>query len=193
MRQKYAPFSSVLSVTRNKNNTWISESWRAIKHDNRVHLPYSGVSFFCCRQTSVGTVYVDNTSSIYKELCVVLSSRMRFCASQGFSDPETVSFSMFHVFHQIPWQLTILPCFRQSFSRNRGARSWGWFTRTTQAQHKRKHKLRVNQDDASANTKKRNARFCLCLRRPGSHVAYACAYACACVVLVNQPLPLLKR
>ena len=32
--------------------------------------------------------------------------------------------------------------------------------------------------------------LCLCLRRPGSHVAYAraCAYACACVVRVDQPL-----
>ena len=36
--------------------------------------------------------------------------------------------------------------------------------------------------------RKRNARLCLCLRRPGSHVA--CAYACACVVPVNQPLSL---
>ena len=46
--------------------------------------------------------------------------------------------------------------------------------------HKYKHKPRVNQDDASARS------FFLRLRRPGSHVAYACA--CACVVRVNQPL-----
>ena len=28
----------------------------------------------------------------------------------------------------------------------------------------------------------------LCLHRPGSHVAYACAYARACVLRVNQPV-----
>ena len=31
--------------------------------------------------------------------------------------------------------------------------------------------------------------FFLCLRRPGSPVACVCAYACACVVRVNQPKP----
>ena len=50
--------------------------------------------------------------------------------------------------------------------------------------HKRKHKPRVNRDDANTSARKRNACLCLCLRRPGSHVAYACA----CVVRVNQPL-----
>ena len=41
--------------------------------------------------------------------------------------------------------------------------------------HKHKHKPRVNRDDTSTSARKRSAR--LCLRRPGSHVAYACAYA----------------
>ena len=52
---------------------------------------------------------------------------------------------------------------------------------------KRNHKPRVNRDDASTSesARKRNAFSFLSLRRPGSHVAYACA--CACVVLVNQP------
>ena len=50
--------------------------------------------------------------------------------------------------------------------------------------HEHKHKPRVNRDDTSTSARKRNARLCLCLRRPGSHVAYACA----CVVRVNQPL-----
>ena len=47
------------------------------------------------------------------------------------------------------------------------------FTPTTQAQHKHEHKARLNRDDAStsASTRKRNA--LMCLRRPGSHVAYA--------------------
>ena len=60
------------------------------------------------------------------------------------------------------------------------------------SKHKRKHKPRVNRDDASTTARKRNACFCLCLRRPGSHVAYTCAYACACVVHVNQPLQMLR-
>ena len=51
--------------------------------------------------------------------------------------------------------------------------------------HKRQHKPRVNRDDASTSERKRNARLCWYLRRPGSHVA--CAYACVCVVRVNQP------
>ena len=55
--------------------------------------------------------------------------------------------------------------------------------------HKRKHKPRVNRDDASTSTRKRTARLCLCLRRLGSHVAYACV----CVVRVNQPLALRSK
>ena len=51
--------------------------------------------------------------------------------------------------------------------------------------HKHKHKPRVDRDDASTSTSARS--FFLCLRRPGSHMAYACAFACACVVRVNQP------
>ena len=47
--------------------------------------------------------------------------------------------------------------------------------------HKPKHKPHVNRDDASTSARS----FFLRLRRPGSHVAYACAYAC--VVRVNQP------
>ena len=51
--------------------------------------------------------------------------------------------------------------------------------------HKRKHKPRVNQDDASTSARKKETRsFFLCLRRPGLHVAYACA----CVVHVNRSL-----
>ena len=46
--------------------------------------------------------------------------------------------------------------------------------------HKHKHKPRVNRDDA-------NTSFFFYLRRPGSHVAYARAYACACVVRVTPP------
>ena len=42
----------------------------------------------------------------------------------------------------------------------------------------------MNRDDASTIGRKRNMR--LRLRRPGSHVAYACAGAF--VVRVNQPL-----
>ena len=55
--------------------------------------------------------------------------------------------------------------------------------------HKQKHKHKpcVNRDDASTSTRKRSARLCLCLRRLGQHVSYACAFACACVVRVNQP------
>ena len=37
--------------------------------------------------------------------------------------------------------------------------------------HRDKHKPRVNRDDAS--TRERNALLFLCLRRPGSHVAYS--------------------
>ena len=33
-------------------------------------------------------------------------------------------------------------------------------------EHKRKHKPCVNREDASTSTRKRNARSCLCLRRP---------------------------
>ena len=61
--------------------------------------------------------------------------------------------------------------------------SSGWFTRTTQAQG---HKPRVNRDDVSTSASARSFFLRLCLRRPGSHVAYACACACACVVRVNQ-------
>ena len=46
----------------------------------------------------------------------------------------------------------------------------------------------MNRNDASTSARKKNARLCLCPRRPGSHMACACAYACACVVRVNQPL-----
>ena len=53
--------------------------------------------------------------------------------------------------------------------------------------HKHKHKPRVNRDVASttsASTRKKGTlSFFLCLRRSGSHVAYAYA----CVVRVNQP------
>ena len=47
--------------------------------------------------------------------------------------------------------------------------------------HKHKHEPRVNRDDAS--TIARSFFLRLCLRLPGSHVAYACvcARACACV------------
>ena len=58
-------------------------------------------------------------------------------------------------------------------------------TTQTQAEHKHKHKPRVNRDDASTSARSFSLR--LCLRRPGSHVAYACAYACTWVVRVNQP------
>ena len=44
--------------------------------------------------------------------------------------------------------------------------------------HKRKDQTRVNWDDASTSTSARSSLLPLCLRRPGSHVAYACA----CVV-----------
>ena len=56
--------------------------------------------------------------------------------------------------------------------------------------HKRKHKPRVNRDDASTSARKSAFYFFLrlCLRRPGSHVACAFACAYACVVRVNQPL-----
>ena len=47
-------------------------------------------------------------------------------------------------------------------------------------------KPRVNRDDASTGARSFFLR--LRLRRPGSHVAYACVCACACVVRVNQPL-----
>ena len=50
--------------------------------------------------------------------------------------------------------------------------------------HQRQHKPRVNRNDASTSARKRNAHLCLC--RPGSHVGYACDYACACVVPVKQ-------
>ena len=75
--------------------------------------------------------------------------------------------------------------------------------------HKHKRKPRVNRDDASTSARKKkgacacvaSSRFTrglclrLCLRRPGSHVAYACAcaHACACVVRVNQPYPALTQ
>ena len=45
-----------------------------------------------------------------------------------------------------------------------------------------KRKPRVNQDDASTSARKRSACLRLCLRRPGSHVAYSC------IVRVNKPL-----
>ena len=48
--------------------------------------------------------------------------------------------------------------------------------------HKHKQKPRVNRDEASTSARSFS---CDCaLRRPGSHVAYACA----CAVRVNQPL-----
>ena len=50
--------------------------------------------------------------------------------------------------------------------------------------HKHKHKPRVNRDDASTSTSARSFFLCLCLRYPGSHVAYACA----CVLRVNKSL-----
>ena len=57
------------------------------------------------------------------------------------------------------------------------------------AREKQKHKPRVNRDGAS--TSARSFSLCLCLGRPGSHVAYACA----CIGRVNQyaflaPVPL---
>ena len=67
------------------------------------------------------------------------------------------------------------------FSRNIETMKAGLHVRR---KHKHKYKPRVNRDDASTSARKRNARLCLCLRRTGSHVAYACA----CVVRVNQPL-----
>ena len=56
------------------------------------------------------------------------------------------------------------------------------FTRTTQA-HEHKHKSRVNLDDVSTSTSARYFFVCLCLRRPSSHVAYACAHAYALISL----------
>ena len=52
----------------------------------------------------------------------------------------------------------------------------GWFTCMTQAQ--------AYTTCASTSTRSFFLRLCLCLRHPGSHMAYACA----CVVCVNQPL-----
>ena len=52
--------------------------------------------------------------------------------------------------------------------------------------HKHKHKPRVNRDDASTSTSARSFFLRLCLRRPCSHVAYACA----CVVPVHTWLML---
>ena len=50
--------------------------------------------------------------------------------------------------------------------------------------HKHEHKPRVNRDDAS--TSARSFFLRLCLRRLGSHAAYA--HARACVVRVSQPV-----
>ena len=54
--------------------------------------------------------------------------------------------------------------------------------------NKHKQKARVNRDDARTSTSARSFFLRLCLRCPGSRVAYACAYALPCVVRVNQPL-----
>ena len=77
-------------------------------------------------------------------------------------------------FHKIAKHESFLLCFKAGLQ----------VRRMHKHKHKRKHKPRVNRDDASTSARKKNARLCLCLRRPSSHVAYACA----CVVRVNQPL-----
>ena len=48
----------------------------------------------------------------------------------------------------------------------------------------------VDREDAQASVP---FSCVLRLRRPGSHVAFSCAYACACVVRVNQPLHLRRK
>ena len=42
--------------------------------------------------------------------------------------------------------------------------------------------------DPSTSSSSRSFFLPLCLRRPSSHVVYACDYACACVVRVNRPI-----
>ena len=54
--------------------------------------------------------------------------------------------------------------------------SEGWLHVRRKHNHKHKRKPRVNRDDTSTSPRKRNAPLCLCLRRPGSHVACACAW-----------------